>query len=136
MRSDAHCIEDLYIKRDKEVGARIYAENQHKPIRYMVPMDFSAKYIPVDKVKKDNSALRWKERKRISAMNTAKCIDYLVKHGPASTKEIAKGIPMAIPIVTSCLVGAKRKKAVRADTPIEGRHATIIWSIPGLDLPE
>ena len=129
MRSDAHCIEDLYIKRDKEVGARIYAENQHKPIRYMVPMDFSAKYIPVDKKKKDNSALRWKERKRISAMNTAKCMDCLTKHGPKSTKEIAQGIPLAVSSVASCLVKQKIKHAVRSEIPVDGRHAIIIWSI-------
>ena len=81
--------ETNFTSREKIAGQRIIDENAHKPIRFMVPMDFSMKNIPTEKPKRWNAPLEkvdYRERRDLAN----KCIKLLRDDGAQTTKTLAK----------------------------------------------
>ncbi len=128
MRSDAHVITDLTILHDKVVGQRIYDENKHKPIRRMLPSDYSAPKCAaperIDRRKKAKSAsvIAGREHRLTTAANTERCLDYLRTNGPATSETLATVLGLNKRVVAVSM--GQSKITSWTDTPLTQADAS------------
>jgi hypothetical protein len=120
-------LEDSQIKRDREVGERIYNENKHKPIRRMGPMDYSAGQVRA--VPFDNAISEAEKAKRARKALAARAVRFLREHGAKNTQEIAAALHVGSRAV-ACALAEVPGIQKEAGKDCRNHSRAVLWMMP------